>query len=198
MKKIECVFVRKYICETPYKISDEKFKGSKYLAIDEVNPGCEWVLKGEGIATIKYDGTAVMIDEELNCYQRFQAKPGKNQSIPDGAILVDEKSDRTLYWVPATDKWIKEAYAGCVYLVRPGTFEAIGPMINGNRHKEEKHTLKMHGNIGSHVPLEDLSYKGIRDFLKVWKTADYFYEGIVFHHPDGRMAKIKRSDFGFE
>lgn len=23
-------------------------------------------------------------------------------------------------------------------------------------------------------------------------------EGIVFHHPDGRMCKIRRSDFGFK
>lgn len=29
----------------------------------EVNPGCEWVLAGEGKPTRKYDGTCVMLDE---------------------------------------------------------------------------------------------------------------------------------------
>lgn len=30
--------------------------------IDEVTPGCEWVLAGEGTPTRKYDGTCVMFD----------------------------------------------------------------------------------------------------------------------------------------
>ena len=31
--------------------------------------------------------------------------------------------------------------------------------------------------------------------LKDWLSAPH-YEGLVWHHPDGRMAKIKRRDFG--
>ena len=45
MKKIETLFKR-----------DAKFR-----CINEVNPGCEWVLAGEGEATRKFDGTACMV-----------------------------------------------------------------------------------------------------------------------------------------
>jgi len=32
----------------------------------------------------------------------------------------------------------------------------------------------------------------LRDWIKPLDI-----EGLVFHHPDGRMAKIKKRDFGF-
>jgi len=35
------------------------------------------------------------------------------------------------------------------------------------------------------------TFDGIRGFLE---TMDI--EGLVFHHPDGRMAKIKKRDYG--
>ena len=35
-----------------------------------------------------------------------------------------------------------------------------------------------------------LNYDGIKDYLR-----DLDLEGIVWHHPDGRMVKIKRKDF---
>jgi hypothetical protein len=36
-------------------------------------------------------------------------------------------------------------------------------------------------------------FGGIKDYLR-----DKDIEGIVFHHPDGRMVKIKKKDFGFK
>lgn len=33
------------------------------------------------------------------------------------------------------------------------------------------------------------------DGLREWLTS-HPVEGLVFHHPDGRLAKIKRRDFG--
>lgn len=48
MKKIKSVFKRDY-------------EGNRQV-YDEVTPGCEWVLAGEGVATEKYDGSAMMID----------------------------------------------------------------------------------------------------------------------------------------
>jgi hypothetical protein len=41
------------------------------------------------------------------------------------------------------------------------------------------------------APSPDRSFAGIRELLD---SRDW--EGIVFHHPDGRMAKIKKRDFG--
>lgn len=42
------------------------------------------------------------------------------------------------------------------------------------------------------------SYTGLRDFLAELESRyapGHLAEGIVFHHPDGRRAKIKRKDF---
>lgn len=50
---------------------------------DQVIPGMEWVLRGEGTATIKWDGSCcAIIDGKL--YRRFDAKEGRR--IPEGAI----------------------------------------------------------------------------------------------------------------
>jgi hypothetical protein len=35
-------------------------------------------------------------------------------------------------------------------------------------------------------------FDGLREYL-----ASFNGEGIVFHHPDGRMVKIRRTDFDF-
>jgi len=41
------------------------------------------------------------------------------------------------------------------------------------------------------VPHEPRTFAQLRAFLTMSRI-----EGIVFHHPDGRMAKIKRRDYG--
>ena len=49
MKKIPTLFVR-------------EFENHKIIRVTEqVTPGMEWVLNGDGIATIKWDGTCCMI-----------------------------------------------------------------------------------------------------------------------------------------
>lgn len=46
------------------------------LVRDQVVPGAEWVLAGEGQPTRKYDGTCCMVrDDKL--YKRYDAKEGK-------------------------------------------------------------------------------------------------------------------------
>lgn len=42
-------------------------------------------------------------------------------------------------------------------------------------------------------PLAPHDFEGIKGFL-----AENVIEGLVWHHPDGRMAKIKRRDFGLK
>ena len=74
----------------------------------------------------------------------------------------------------------------------PGTYELIGPKINGNPEGAERHTLVPHGadDLGD-VPRD-------RDGLAAWLHA-HPYEGIVFWRdpsdPACDKAKIKRRDF---
>jgi hypothetical protein len=182
VKKIPCVFVRDFLDD------------HRALARDEVTPGCEWVLAGEGVATRKRDGTAVALLEGGWC-KRYDCKRGKVP--PAGFVPCQEPDPITGHWPgwikvdadnPA-DRWVCEAIRSAdVGADGPGTYEACGPKIGGNAEGLERHELFKHGSETCEV---ERSFEGIKNFL-----TNYFWEGLVFHHPDGRMAKIHRSAFG--
>jgi uncharacterized protein YbjT (DUF2867 family) len=77
---------------------------------------------------------------------------------------------------------------------RPGTYELLGPRINGNPDDFAAHLLMPHG----WAPLSQREQLATAprdwDGLREWLTARD-WEGIVWHHPDGRRAKLKRRDF---
>lgn len=54
-----------------------KFDRDNHRVIDEVTPGCEWVLAGEGVATRKWDGTTVLVKPDQTLWKRYDAKPGR-------------------------------------------------------------------------------------------------------------------------
>lgn len=160
--------------------------------IDEIDPSNEWALT-EGEATVKYDGTAcAIINGEL--YARYDVKKGRE--VPEGAIPCQEPDEITGHW----PNWVKctsdnpqfkyhlEAFKS---FYPDGTYELIGPKIQGNPHGLEQHILAMHGSNSLHLP-NKRSFYNIKEYLRENKI-----EGIVFHHPDGRMCKIRRKDFGF-
>ncbi|HLI93225.1 MAG TPA: DUF5565 family protein [Puia sp.] len=169
------------------------------LVRDEVVPGAEWVINGEGIATRKWDGTCCKIENGI-LYKRYDAKNGKTP--PTGFIPAQDPDPVTGHWpgwieVSATakeDKWFRQALEGYGDVgaeFEDGTYELCGPRINGNPERLEKHILIRHG----HHPIEDLprTFYHIGSFLSVAGI-----EGIVWHHPDGRMVKIKAKDFGIK
>jgi len=167
------------------------------LVRNEVVPGAEWVINGEGVATRKWDGTCCMIkDGEL--YKRYDAKKGKTP--PDGFIPAQEPDEVTGHWPgwlivdinKKEDRWHIEGFNNTdINLLDNGTFELVGPKINGNAEDMERHVLIPHGS--------DVLVDTPRTFdeLKSW-LSDKNIEGIVWHHPDGRMVKIKKKDFGLK
>lgn len=69
----------------------------------------------------------------------------------------------------------------------------MGPKINGNPEKQTEHFLLKHSDFKfpHGVPL---TFEGLKDFF-----THVDVEGIVFHHKtDGRMCKIRKSDFGIK
>lgn len=153
-------------------------------------------MSGEGIATRKFDGTATLVREGA-VYARYDAKRGKTP--PAGAIPCDPEPDPVTghwpHWVkidvvsPQPQfKFIYEAWKNHDVAILDGTYEAIGPAINSNKERRERHELIRHGS----VVLDDAprDHTGLREYLSRLDA-----EGIVFHHPDGRMVKIRRSDF---
>lgn len=175
---------------------ERDFEGSngRYV-LPNVTPGCDWVLAGEGKATRKYDGTCILIRRDglvVKAFARREVKAGKPK--PDNFILVehDETTGKKVGWEPAEQsgfaKFIAEALTddGIV----PGTYELVGPKIQGNPEGEPEHRLIPHGEFVIGDAPRD--FDGLRDYLS---ADDFPFEGIVWHHPDGRMAKLKKRDF---
>lgn len=164
------------------------------LVRDEVVPGAEWVQAGEGMATVKWDGTSCMV-RDGTLYKRYDAKPGRRPP-PHGFELSGESdpvTGRVQGWVPVgdwpEDRWHREAFTDRSSALADGTYELIGPKVQGNPHGAALHRLIPHGN--EELPDAPRDYAGIRAYL-----AGHPIEGIVWHHPDGRMVKIKARDFG--
>jgi len=195
MKKMPCLFQREF-----------HGKGS-FTLLDAVAPGCEWVLAGEGVATRKRDGAACMV-KEGRLYKRYDAKrdrkTGAYKAIPPEALSCDEPDPVTGHWpnwVPVdganpTDKYHVYALSAAIDesgLLADGTYELCGPAINGNPEGLLRHVFYRHGAEDLEFLGVPRTFNGLHDFL--WPSG---MEGIVFHHPDGRMCKIRRRDFGFE
>lgn len=184
MKKIPNVFVRDW-------------KGDPSRVLPIVEPGSEWAINGEGVMTRKWDGAACLVQNGV-LFKRYDAKKGKTP--PPGFIPAQEPDAKTGHypgWIqvdPAKpeDRYFVEAFGSGG--LDDGTYECCGPKINGNPEGLDRHFFVPHGRD---VVWTDLSAP--YDYEKV-KTiiASLVAEGIVFHHPDGRMAKVKRRDFGLE
>lgn len=181
MKKIPTLFVR-----------DPE---NRKLVTQEVNPGCEWVMAGEGVATRKYDGTCCLI-EEGKLYKRREVKDGKPVPEDFREANYDPVTKKRFGWVPVgdgpEDKYYWEAYGFSRPVPGDGTYELCGPKVQGNPEEYDRHFLIPHAHAHTY-PGVSRTFEGIKEFLRTRKI-----EGLVFHHPDGRMAKIKKRDFSYE
>ena len=167
------------------------FENNPALVTREISEGADWVIKGEGIATRKWDGTAcIVMNGKL--YARYGAKHGNPP--PYGAIPCQPECDPVNqhwpHWVEvkyqAQYKYHRLAYNE---ILPDGTYELCGPHFQSNPERFEKDCFIRHG---------EMTYDDVpRDYdsLKLWFVKKNI-EGIVWHHPDGRMVKIKRKDFG--
>jgi hypothetical protein len=161
----------------------------------EVTSGCEWVLDGVGWATRKYDGTNVRVTVRDGAFVKLEkrrnptreekaagAEPGYVDAEPSGP---DDK--HIFAAVNATDftGWPDGSWP-C---------EALGPKIQGGAEGVEPMLVQfslpgwaMESAIPDGGPRTFDELKGV--------LSETDWEGIVWHHPDGRMAKLKCRDFG--
>lgn len=191
MKKIPTLFERLY-----------DVNGKVIGITDVVKPGFEWVLAGDGQATIKVDGSCcAIIHGEL--YKRYDAKKGKTP--PEGAIPCQPDPDPVTghwpHWVKCdkgnpADRWFFEALATLeqkaspIMMVTDWTYEAIGKHFNGNPYGLLTDYLVPHGVYD--IPNFPRDFEGMKDYLEACD-----YEGVVFWKDGEPRCKIKRTDFGF-
>ena len=186
MIKIESPFVR-------------VMKDGRYIVIAKINEGYEWVFEDESVMAIeKLHGTNVSIIIEggnvTQVYNRTERIPFINKGkswIIKGLLNSKEK--------------------GYLEFLGDGQFfgELIGPKVNGNPYKLDEHLWIPFATFCQ----KHLKYKSWGKYLKdFYTTSDWFeelmplytsmkgdregfVEGIVFTHPDGRMAKLRRDMF---
>ena len=186
MPKLESPFVRKEI-------------NGQYVVTDEIAEGYDWVFEDESVMAIeKLHGTnvSILIQDGIitGCWNRTERIPFFNKDkkfIIEGLLNSYEKGYMT-------------------FLADGQHFgELIGPKVNGNPYKLDIHLWIPFKTFGQ----KHLRYKSWGKYPKDFNTisewfkeliplytlmkgqADGFVEGIVFTHPDGRMAKLRKDMF---
>lgn len=176
----------------------------------ELNPRCAWVVDPgiEKNATVKWDGTCVMLDRHGQWWARHQLRPGRTAPPVYHPVEHDPVTGKTQGWIPAeTSQYWRHLADAIDYEencdiggdpLGPGTYELVGPKIGANPHNFHRHFLAPHGGaILSDVPT---GFDELREFCNAMHDATEYFEGIVWHErgqlsAPGRRAKIKRKDF---
>lgn len=186
MPKLQSPFIRKEI-------------NGEYLVTTEIDPECAWVFE----------------DERVTCQEKLD---GTNVSV----IIENGKITRVFNRTNEVDLWsdnpvilaVRESYKRGYCNFTDGQYfgEAIGERIQGNPHEIQGNIwLPYHTYFAKHLTYKTWG-KYPKDFetISAWfkdglislfgmqqhggdKTK--FVEGVVFHHPDGRMAKLRRDMF---
>lgn len=192
MQKIPTIFAR------------QDYTQDRRLVSAEVTPGLEGVLdarSGLWVPRRKFDGVAVKLDDAGLWWLRKTVRP--EQTPPEGYVKVAEHPTvlgQSHGWIrmrssPAAQAWLDALSAGSDQDYKPGTYELVGPTINGNPERTASHILHSHAEapiVGLPKVLHD--YASLKHyFLRTLRPAGV--EGIVWHNPDGRMAKLKVADF---
>lgn len=203
MKKIISLYQRNY-------------EGDR-LVRNEVTPGADWVIAGEGVATRKWDGTNCLA-RDGKLYKRYDAKVSK--APPADFTPAQEPDAITGHWpgwvpvgngpedrwhIDARKVWLPNGWHNLAFnsaeqlcyfdpdfhIVPDGTYELCGPKVQGNPERFAEHVLVLHRCV--------VLFECPRDFdgLKAY-LAEHDIEGVVWHCQDGRMVKIKAKDFGIK
>lgn len=172
-------------------------KGDNYTVIPEINPGYEWVFEDDGVTCQeKLDGTNVSIVIENGKLIR---------------VFNRENEMDMLSKVPVMEA-VRNAYERgyCNFTDGQHFGEAVGEKIQANPYKLTEAIWLPYSTYF----VKHLTYKTWGQYPKDFETIsawfkdglfplfaaskgdkEGFVEGVVFHHPDGRMAKLRRDMF---
>ncbi|MFJ5230780.1 hypothetical protein ACIQBJ_12915 [Kitasatospora sp. NPDC088391] len=170
-----------------------------FRVVDRPRAECAWVFAGEGAPTEKVDGTNVRLTVRSGRLVRVEKR--RNPSAAQKKLGIVDGWYADTAEGAAEDRWILAAADGTDVTGWPDgehPCEALGPRIQGNPLKLAEHLclpFDREAPVYEGVPR---SYQGLREYLAGLESRfapGAPAEGIVFHHPDGRRAKIKRKDF---
>ena len=180
MKKIPTLFKRVFT------------EDHKKTITREVTPGCECVLRGECVATVKWDGACcAIINGEI--YKRYDAKigkDGKRKTPPEGAIPCQPEPDPITghwpHWVKCEDGKPEDKY----FLMAYQNFIC-------SRHKDMQdgaQPVKLHPSGWSGWAIYDGTYEAIGP---AWQSNPYgFKDCHLVRHGEDILPKKNLLDFG--
>lgn len=197
MPKLESPFVRKV---------NEK---GEYVVTPEIAPGYEWVfndttvraiekLHGTNVSIVLEGGNVRAIYNRTNLVMRDGLRigmDGTHRYIIEAVLRADERE----YLAPlGNGQWFGEV---------------LGPKVNGNPYSLDEHIwIPFKTYAWDHLYYKSWGkYPKDFDTMSKWFQNDlmplfslkkhgkefekHFVEGVVFTHPDGRMAKLRRDMF---
>lgn len=186
----------------------------KYV-IPELNPAAAWVLEEPSIAHRKYDGTCLMRDTEDWWSRRSTKEPAKVKNFRP--VVFDSLTGKHFGWEPISQspffKFWQEAIGqrplDCDIIdmresaYEFGTYELLGPKINGNPEKLKRHRLMPHAHAQQLGDIQHLELDLVEDVEVAYaelKRALFYLpvEGVVFKDRKmQRFAKLRRKDFDY-
>src|ERR1700710_501541 len=178
MRKIPTIFLR-----------DEDDR--KYVT-SEPNPECAWVFADEGHPTRKYAGTCFMFDgTDWWARREVNRGAGKREPVNFVEVSYDTVTEKSIGWEPIEQEAFARHRASAVAYQNAtgitgwpkGTYELVGPKVNGNPEQVEQHQLWAHAAAEVLAPIWERTYDVIR--AAVLDEATRGAEGSVFHHPAG-------------
>ena len=184
----------------------------KYVVTPKIEDGYEWIFDDGVLAVDKLHGTNICVyyDE------------GKITHISNRTQLVMTRDD-SLFDLPRDKARIAH---GVLNSIEKGLFavpkaregsgkiygELIGPKINGNIHKVDRYYFvpfdylkeRCHWRswVSNKYPKDfdsiDMWFKELISlFTKKMTKKEEYAEGLVFYHPDGRKAKLRRDMYSW-
>ncbi len=176
-------------------------RDAHFKVLDKARTECDWVFQGEGTATEKVDGTNVRLTLRKGTVVRVEKRRNPNKQQKQAGIIdgwytdahEDAPEDRYIFGAVVqtdTSAW-PDGEHSC---------EAMGPKIQGNPLGLEQHLCVPFNLSIPEYESAPRNFEGLKTFLERLDSKvvpGHLAEGIVFHHPDGRRAKIKRKDFKF-
>lgn len=192
--KIKSPFVRKTI-------------NGHYIVTPEIAEGYEWVFEDNGVKAVdKLHGTNICCLFKNGVLMAIDNRTARIIDAPHLSSSLTPQTQRILQGIlfALEKKWIPQNFTGRLY------GELVGTSFNGDIHMLGFHCFvpfdylesKCHWKswISNKYPknFESISewFKGLTSLFseRLVKTIT-LTEGLVFYHPDGRMAKLRRDMF---
>lgn len=172
--------------------------------IDELVPGVDWVFGNESIPRYKWDGTAMYFDGN-SWFARRAVTSASFRPINFIPVETDSNTNKTFGWIPIQEspfnKFFLEAVEqepfesdlyGRKISYEPGSYELIGPKINGNPENMQGHRLVSHKRSPILDNLNQINYS-FTAFKRILPHLPC--EGVIWYGPEGKLAKLKGKDF---